>query len=630
MRVLGTAGHVDHGKSTLVQALTGIHPDRLREEQERQMTIDLGFAWMTLPGGEEVGIIDVPGHRDFIENMLAGVGGIDAALLVVAADEGVMPQTREHLAILDLLDIEHLVVALSKVDQVADEAWVDLVRDDVIQLLRTMSPVEAPIIPISSVTGAGLSKLVEALERVLRDSPPRRDLNRPRLPIDRAFTIAGFGTVVTGTLVDGKLDVGKEVEILPSGLQGRIRGLQTHKTKVDQAIPGSRVAANIIGVEVRELSRGDVVCEPRTYRPTSLIDVRFRLLADVEGPVRHNQEVKLFLGSAQRMAMVRVLGQEEVKPGEDAWLQLVLDKPLVAARGDHFILRRPSPGATLGGGRVADPHPSRRHRRKDRRLLSRLESYLQGTADQILIQSLASEEPMTLRQAAERAGIELGEAQKAAAELRQEGALVVLGGPGHQVSLESVVMALGSWELLEDRIRVVLEAYHRQYPFRLGMPREELKSRMGLGAKAFSAVYQAMTAGDHLVEQGARVRLPEHEVILGPSERQRVDSLMRRFEASPFSPPSVKECLEALGDELMSYMLESGRLVKVSAEIVFEADAYQRMVARVREALKRNSTLSVAEVRDMFQTSRKYGLALMEHLDAEGVTVREGDVRRLS
>jgi selenocysteine-specific elongation factor len=274
MRVIGTAGHVDHGKSTLVRALTGINPDRLKEEQEREMTIDLGFAWMTLPSGETVSIVDVPGHEDFIKNMLAGVGGIDAALFVVAADESVMPQTREHLAILDLLQVRSGVVALTKADLVADPEWLELVKLDVAGLLEGTALADAPIIPVSARTGLGLKELVAKLDRLLQTIPPRRDVGRARLPIDRAFTLPGFGTIVTGTLVDGQLRVGEEVEILPRKLKARIRGLQTHKTKLETAVPGSRVAINLVGVSVEELARGDIVAQPGWLLPTLLVDVR--------------------------------------------------------------------------------------------------------------------------------------------------------------------------------------------------------------------------------------------------------------------------------------------------------------------------------------------------------------------
>ncbi|MRR52612.1 MAG: selenocysteine-specific translation elongation factor, partial [Rhodocyclaceae bacterium] len=291
MHVIGTAGHVDHGKSTLVAALTGTHPDRLKEEQEREMTIDLGFAWLTLPDGEPVGIVDVPGHRDFIENMLAGVGGIDAALFVIAADEGVMPQTREHLAILDLLQVQNGVVALTKVDLAPDADWLDLVEEDVRQALRGTVLEQAPIVRVSARAHSGLDELRQALADCLAHTQPRPDLGRPRLPIDRVFSIAGFGTVVTGTLQDGRFKVGDEIEVLPAGKRGRIRGLQTHKQKEDVAVPGSRTAVNISGVDLDEVQRGDVMAHTGKYRPTQRIDVYFRLLKDAAGPLAHSAEV---------------------------------------------------------------------------------------------------------------------------------------------------------------------------------------------------------------------------------------------------------------------------------------------------------------------------------------------------
>ncbi len=393
MRVIGTAGHVDHGKSTLIQALTGVHPDRLKEEREREMTIDLGFAWMELPAeagqeAEEIGIIDVPGHRDFIENMLAGVGGIDAALFVIAADEGVMPQTREHLAILDLLQIQGGVVALTKIDMVQDPDWLDLVEADVHDTLQGSVLAYSPIVRVSSRTGQGLQELKDKLGKELANRPPRPDLNRPRLPVDRTFSIAGFGSVVTGTLSDGKLQVGDEIEILPQGLRGRIRGLQTHKRKEQTAIPGSRTAVNISGVSLEEIWRGNVIAHPGDYRPTQRLDVQFRLLPDASQPVKHNSEIKLFIGATEVLARLRLLGADELAPGAQGWLQLETSEPVIAARNDRYILRRPSPGETLGGGKVMDAHPKSRHKRFSTETLARLEALAQGTPGDILLQAL--------------------------------------------------------------------------------------------------------------------------------------------------------------------------------------------------------------------------------------------------
>ncbi|MBI3733095.1 MAG: selenocysteine-specific translation elongation factor, partial [Chloroflexi bacterium] len=316
MRVIGTAGHVDHGKSTLVKALTGIDPDRLKEEKEREMTIDLGFAWLTLPSGEVVGVVDVPGHEHFIKNMLAGVGGIDAALLVIAADEGIMPQTREHLAILDLLQIRSAVVALTKSDLVDDAEWLALVQEDIAAALAPTALAGARVVPVSSRTGRGLDTLKRELDDLLARTAPRRDWARPRLSVDRVFTISGFGTVVTGTLIDGSFSVGQEVEVQPTGLKARIRGLQSHKEKVEVAPPGRRLAINLTGVSPDQLKRGDVVAAPQTLAPTQLVDVRLRWLDDAPQPLKHYAELEFYSGAFQTLARARLLGDKELAPGQ--------------------------------------------------------------------------------------------------------------------------------------------------------------------------------------------------------------------------------------------------------------------------------------------------------------------------
>ena len=352
MRVIGTAGHVDHGKSTLVEALTGIDPDRLQEEKSRGMTIDLGFAWVDLPvivdgrptsDREPVGIVDVPGHIDFIKNMLAGVGSIDAAVLVIAADEGIMPQTREHLAILDLLAVPDGVVALTKTDLIDEPEWLDLVELDIIELLQDTRLADAPVVRVSAASGEGLDELKQAIAIKLSDLEPRRNRARPRLPIDRIFSLSGFGTVVTGTLSDGHFSVGEPVQILPSGAEARIRGLQTHRQPIWQGEPGSRLAMNLSGIATDELRRGDVVVKPGTLRSTRLIDVRFRLLADAPRPLLHNQAVDFFSGATEVAARTRLLGSESLDPGQEGWLQLRLEHPVVVTAADRYILRQPSP-----------------------------------------------------------------------------------------------------------------------------------------------------------------------------------------------------------------------------------------------------------------------------------------------
>jgi len=638
MHVIGTAGHVDHGKSTLIAALTGVNPDRLKEEQEREMTIDLGFAWLTLPNGEEIGIVDVPGHRDFIENMLAGVGGIDAALLVIAADEGVMPQTREHLAILDLLQISAGLVVLTKIDLVDDPDWLDLVEADVRQALQGTILADAPVVRVSSKTKAGFPELLSTLGLLLKESPPRPDLGRPRLPIDRVFSIPGFGTVVTGTLTDGHLALGEEVEILPSGLRGRVRGLQTHKKKEEIAVPGSRTAVNISGLNVDQIQRGQVIAHPGQYQPTRMLDVLFRLLPDVSGPLRHASEVKLFLGTSETIADVRLLGMEVLEPGQEGWLQLELRRPVVAVRGDRYILRRPSPGETLGGGAVVDPHPKSRHKRFDKDLLHSLESMTKGSPAEVLLQASAALGPAPLKDAVQRARLEASPRGSARGVQNATAALEELTSSGQLVALEDgalspvadiLVMVTAQWSALQESVVTALAVHHRTFPLRRGMAREELKSRLKLTPRVFNAVVKKLAAEGTLTEDGSWVARTGHEIKFTSEQQAAIEHLTAKFAAAPYSPPTVKECQAEVGEEVFNALVELGNLVAVSAEVVFRKGDYDSMVAKIRQTIREKGQITVADVRDLFNTSRRYALALMEYLDTIGVTVRDGDFRKL-
>jgi selenocysteine-specific elongation factor len=627
MHVIGTAGHVDHGKSTLVAALTGTHPDRLKEEQEREMTIDLGFAWLTLPDGEEIGIVDVPGHRDFIENMLAGVGGIDAALLVIAADEGIMPQTREHLAILDLLQIQAGLVVLTKIDLIDDPAWLDLVEVDIRNILRGTVLQNAPILRVSARTRAGFPELLRILSLLMQNAPARPDLGRPRLPVDRVFSIAGFGTVVTGTLSDGKLATGDEVEILPSGLHGRIRGLQTHKKKEEAAVAGSRTAVNISGMDVEQIQRGEVVTRPGQYRATQRLDLGFRLLPDVSASLRHHTEVKLFIGTSETIADVRLLGVEILNPGETGWLQLELRKPVVAVRGDRYILRRPSPGETLGGGTVVDPQPKERHKRFDKAVLQALNAMAQGSPADVLLQACLALGPAPVKEVIARSRLEAPAAESALVELLESGQLVKLDDG--QWTMDSIVITASQWIELKKSVVATLVTYHGAYPLRRGMPREELKSRLKLAPRLFNLILPKMAAEGVLTEGPKWAALTGHMVRFSPFQQVKVDKLMALFAAAPYAPPSAKECQAEVGEDIFSALREFGDLVAVSDEVVFRKTDYDVMVDKIRRALQQKGQITLAEVRDLLNTTRKYVQALLEHLDAIGVTVRDGDFRKL-
>ena len=634
MRVIGTAGHVDHGKSALVHALTGIDPDRLKEEKEREMTIDLGFAWLKLPSGREVSIVDVPGHEDFIRNMLAGVGGIDFALFVVAADEGVMPQTREHLAILDLLRVQDGVVALTKSDLVEEPEWLELVQEEVRDELAGSVLQNAKITPVSARTGQGLAELLSDLDRLLQSPPPRRETGRPRLPIDRVFTIAGFGTVVTGTLIDGRLYSGQEVEILPRELRARIRGLQTHKAKVEVAIPPSRVAVNLTGVSKEQLQRGDVLTILGWLRPTSLLDARLQLLKDAPRPLAHNATVRFFTGATQCQARVRILDRKEVKPGEESWVQFVLADPVCVVKGDRFIIRQPSPSLTLGGGSIIDAFPQRRHRRFRAKVLQRLERLAHGTPEEVLLQELEGEQPCEAATLVTRSTLGREEAAQTLLSLLKDGQLVLLDASAGEES-DSVpastkyVMSASGWEALLKKITSLLGDYHQRYPLRAGMPREELKSRLRLSPRAFNeAVVRAATEGV-LKETETVLFLVEHRVVLNAEQQRRVTKLLDAFQQSPHSPPSLAESETTVGAEVLAALIEQGKLVKVSDTVLFSAEAYEEMTQAIVNYLQREGSITLAQVRDMFKTSRKYAQALLEHLDDQRITRRVGDERVL-
>jgi selenocysteine-specific elongation factor len=630
MHVIGTAGHVDHGKSTLVQALTGTHPDRLKEEREREMTIDLGFAWLTLPSGEEIGIVDVPGHRDFIENMLAGVGGIDAALFVIAADEGIMPQTREHLGILDILQVQGGVIALTKIDLVNDIDWLDLVEDDVHTVLKNTVLENAPIIRVSARTRSGIPELLNALSDCMAERPPRPDLGRPRLPVDRVFTMPGFGTVITGTLSDGCLHTGDEVEILPTGLHSRIRGLQTHKRKEVTAIPGSRTAVNISGINVDQVKRGDVLANPGSYKPSQRIDVRFRLLPDVVHPLKHDNQVKLFLGAAEISSRVRLLGSDELLPGEEGWLQLELDSPVVTTRADRYILRRPSPGETLGGGTVVDPHPKKRHKRFSAQELSNLDTLARGSAAEILVQAMVALGIATWQDVIVRSNLDPNIANNTVRDLFTSGQFVILeNSEKDSISPLTLLTSQEYWDQLSGKIIQAVDDYHKKYPLRRGISREELKSRLKLSTRLFNLTLRRIVAKGEIQENVTIVQKVGHTIQFNPQQQHSVDGLLARFNIAPFSPPTVKECFSEVGEELYNAMIDLNLIIQISPEVVFRKQDYDLMISEVIDLLKSRGTITAAEVRDHFNTSRRYALALLEYLDAQSITVRDGDIRRL-
>ena len=609
MRVIGTAGHVDHGKSSLVRALTGIDPDRLAEEKDRQMTIDLGFAWLTLPDGETVGLVDVPGHRDFIENMLAGVGGIDAAILVIAADEGIMPQTREHLAILDLLDIQHGLVALTKIDLIDDPDWLELVQEEIRAALQPTHLAQIDILPVSATSGQGIPEFITHLTALLGDLPPREDRGLPRLPIDRVFTISGFGTVVTGTLLGGALHVGDEIELQPSGLRGRIRGLQSYKQSAEIIHPGSRAAVNLSGIERSLIRRGDVLSSPGLLQPTTLIDVQFRHLPDVDRPLKHNAAVKLFSGAAEVNAHVRLLNDEQLPPAAEGWLQLRLDQSLALTHGDRFILRYPSPGQTIGGGLIVDPHPARRWKRFQPQVIEALDMRLRGTPAERIAQ--AAEQPI------KRAALEkLVTDVDAFGEAIKLGLLLALP--------DDTYIAAASARMLLQWMMRELTTFHQAQPLRLGMPREELRSKIGLKSVTLTALLDIQ---NQIVAEGNILRLKDHAIHFDAGQTASIALLQTKIETAPYTPPSFSEAAQIVGEHVLYALIDLGQIVQVQTDVIFSGTVYDELIRAVFEMIDSQGGVTAAALRDRFGTSRKYAIGLLEHLDTLGLTKREGDQR---
>jgi selenocysteine-specific elongation factor len=641
MYVLGTAGHVDHGKSTLVQALTGIDPDRLAEEKSRGMTIDLGFAWLKLPGGAEVSIVDVPGHERFIKNMLAGVGGIDLALLVIAADEGVMPQTREHLAILDLLGVNRGIVVLTKSDLV-DADWLDLVQADVEDVLAPTTLAGSPVVRCSAVSGEGLQDLLTTIESQLEDLPPKRDLGRPRLPIDRVFTIAGFGTVVTGTLIDGSFKAGQEVEVVPAYVGGhltplktRIRGLQTHRTSEDVAQPGTRTAANLAGVAPGELSRGQVVTTPGWLQLSLAVDVRLHALDSLARPLRHNLNVTFHVYSSETPARLRLLEADEALPGDEVWAQLRLARPAAVLRGDRFVIR--DANDTLGGGVIVETQ-AKRHPRRRPGVIAALERLQSGTPADAVFAAIAAAEPVELRTAIQHTDLSQEEGASALTELLKERRIVLLGtesgpeGPAgapaasaRQLPPNALALTREAFDRLSTTATESVASHLRTHPLRRGLAKEELRSRLGLPQRTFALVLDAILANDTLVDSGASVSPPGWAPRLTAAQAKAAEGYLAALRATPNTPPADQR----IDEEVLAFLVEHGDVVDVGANTVFAADAFQRMTAVVVDHLRQHETITMGQARDLLASSRRYVQPLLEHLDRERITLRRGDERVL-
>jgi selenocysteine-specific elongation factor len=627
--VLGTAGHIDHGKSSLVQALTGTDPDRLAEEKERGITIELGFARLELPSGRSMGVVDVPGHEKFVRQMVAGATGIDVVLLVIAADDGVMPQTREHLAIIDLLGIERGVVALTKTD-LADQDWVNLVAEDVRILLEGTGIEGAPVIPVSSKTGEGLDELKAALDDVVEETPSRQASMGMRLPVDRVFTISGAGTVVTGTMWSGVAKKDDPVELYPSGESGRVRGVQVHSESVEKASAGQRVALNIAGLDTDDISRGDIVAEPGTLTVTDRFDAKVTYLGlpDDDKPLETGVRMHVHHGTREVIGRVLLMDSEILRPGESGLAQIRLEESLAPRYEDRFILRSYSPVHTVGGGIILDVLPPRRTTLKDseRELLDALLHHDTTAASTGLLASRAV--PMTSAQVAAAIGIPRADV---ADELnRADLERFKVGQDTYFVTAET----LGS--LLDSISRELLE-FHEADAKATGMAEAALHNRVDarMDEKVFDAVLDVATERGVAVVSGGQVGHPEAASTAKAAQADAGDALLAEIRKQGLQPSTVSELAEAAGVDpnvarnALTQLVLDKSVVRLGPEMHFDADAIAGADKAIRERLASGNGATAAELRDALGVTRKHAIPLLEYFDAQGLTRRDDDLRYL-
>lgn len=628
--IVGTAGHVDHGKTALIRALTGIDTDRLKEEKERGISIELGFASLTLPSGHRAGIVDVPGHEKFIKNMLAGAGGFDLVMLVIAADEGVMPQTKEHLDIIQLLQVKKGVVVITKIDLV-DKEWLGLVKEEVDDLLKNTVLEDAPVTTVSALTGQGIPELLKLIDQAARVVQTRNDTGPPRLPVDRVFTITGFGTVVTGTLLSGSINLGDVVEIQPQGITTRVRSLQVHGEKVEAARAGQRVAINLAGLKLEQVERGCVVAGPKSIAPSHRLDVRLLLLKNASRPLKNRTRVRFYLGTRETLGRVVLLDREELEPGSTAYAQLELEDKAVADKGDRFVIRSLSPMLTIGGGTVIDPLPRRKHKRFRKEVLDALATREKGTPAELLEQYLLGNPWLPeLNDVAAGTGLREAEVKEAARNLCEAGRLKQIKGDGKMyLVLKDAFLRWAS------EITKMLNSYHRKFSLREGYPKEELRSRkfQPLNNKIFQLLLLEMEQDGLLRVTPQAVALQSFKPGPDPEQQKKIIKIVQILKDSAFVPPSWGELCrrvnlsEDTGTEILQYFLKTGEMVKVAEDLYFHRDVLMKAQEKLSGYLREKGEILVGEMRDLLQTSRKYALPLLEYFDREKITRRVGDKR---
>ena len=629
--ILGTAGHIDHGKTSLIRAITGTDTDRLKEEKERGITIELGFAALDLPSGQHLGIVDVPGHEKFVKNMVAGATGIDIVVMVIAADEGVMPQTREHMEICILLGIRHGFVALTKIDLV-DEEWLELAEEDVREFTAGTFLEQAPIVPVSAVKEKGLEEFIRVLDELSSSVPERPRSNLFRLPVDRVFSMKGFGTVITGSLLSGQVRTGDTIMIYPGQITSKVRGVQVHNRSVEQALAGQRTAINFQGLEKAAIERGETLAFPDTLNPSYMVDVSLLFLKSNKKALKNRTRVRFHTGTSEILGNLILLDREEIKPGQETVAQLRLDTPVSLVKDDRYVIRSYSPVRTIGGGAVLNPMPPKHKRFRPDVIdgLSRIntlspEELVAYCVDRSGYQGAAFNDLVVMTNIVDKTLEQLIQSLLSRKQLIQ-------------VDKDSRrVIHANSFDALKQHLRQTLEAYHQANPLRIGIQKEELRSKIPstLNAKIFTLLLNQMIKDEEIAAEEDTVRLFAHKISLGADQKDIRKRILAEYSRSGLQPPWFKELSAGLNTEparaadVLRLLVEEGQLVKVKEDLYFAADVIKDLQKRLVAFLTQNKEISTPQFKEMTGASRKYVIPLIEYFDARNITIRIGDIRKL-
>jgi selenocysteine-specific elongation factor len=627
--ILGTAGHIDHGKSSLVKALTGIEPDRLKEEKERGITLDLGFASLDLPGGNRLGIVDVPGHEGLIKNMLAGVGGIDIVMLVIAADEGIMPQTREHLAICDLLHVKKGLIVLTKMDLV-EKDWLALVEDEVRKYVEGTFLEKAPLVPVSSKTGENLPLLVKELAKLSEEVVPKSPNGILRLPIDRVFTMKGFGTIITGTLLSGTISTEQEVDIIPRSIRSKVRGIQSHNMTVQRSVAGQRTAVNLQNVDKDQISRGDTIVSAGFFTPTKTLDAKLFLLKQASRVLKTGARIRFYNTTQEALGRITLLGANELAPGGETYVQIRLEQPVIIQHGDRYILRFYSPMETLGGGMVLNPH-TRRHKQSTMEQSLRNLDILENGSLEDKIGIFVSLKGLGGMTESDTIGTIAADKQQTLASL------VSLAQKRNLLRVDNLYVHSSQISTLENKILDLINRFHNDNPLKPGIDKEELKGmiKIRLSSKVLNLAVDGMIKKRLIEQDGSKLKAPGFKAARGAVQDEVKKKIVDEIRKGGTQPP-IREELPALfgisekdARDLLKLLAEEGRIVRVNDSLYLDKEAVKKVKDDLKRHLEEKKEITMAEFRDLARTSRKFAVPLMEYFDSQKLTQRVGDKRVL-